>query len=255
MKRRGKAKSKRERCVQGELQFERPSWGGRRKGAGRKKSPDSGTPHLRREEVDWNAPVHVTMRVRDGLPNLRDDESFFVIVACFEAAQRECFRIVHFSVQGNHMHLLVEAESAKALSSGMSGLATRIARRLNRQWDRKGSVFADRYHTHVLRTPSEVRNALEYIFKNREKHLGAERELGIDHRSTAALFDGWEDFEAMELVEWLRPVVPARSWLVRSGWRRCRRKLYLYTRNRPGRKTATIKLRRRRRSRNAGVAQ
>jgi len=252
MKRRGKAKSKRERYVQGELQFEKPGWGGRRKGAGRKKSKDSGTPHLKREEIDGNAPVHVTMRMRDELPSLREVKNFFVILECFEAAQREDFRIVHFSVQGNHMHLLVEAESAKALSRGMSGLATRIARRLNRKWGRKGSVFADRYHTHVLRTPTEVRNVLEYIFKNREKHRGTGEELGLDRLSSAPLFDGWDTFEGAELVGKYRPIVPARSWLVRTGWRRGGGKLRLFT---GGRKVAKFKPRRRRGARNARVAQ
>jgi len=246
MKGRKKARSKRERYVQGELQFERPGWGGRRKGAGRKKSPDSGVPHVKREVVDGSTSVHVTMSVREGLPSLRGSECFFVLLECFEAAQREDFRIVHFSVQGNHLHLLVEAESARALCSGMSGLATRIARRLNRRLERTGSVFADRYHTHVLRTPSEVRNALEYLFKNREKHLGTGRELGIDPRSSAALFDGWADFEARELVGRYRPIVPARSWLVRTGWRRSRGKLLLFEGRRSSEKVAGFKPRRKR---------
>lgn len=255
MKGRKRTKSKREKYVQGELQFERPSWGGRRKGAGRKKSADSGVPHLERAEVDGNTPVHVTMSMRGGLPNLRENESFFVLLECFEAAQREDFRIVHFSVQGNHLHLLVEAEGTKALSSGMSGLATRIARRLNRRWNRKGSVFADRYHTHVLRTPTEVRNALEYIFKNREKHLGTGEELGVDRRSSAPLFDGWEEFEGAELIGPYRPVVPARSWLVQVGWRRSRGKLRLFEKDRSSRKVAGFKPRWKRRARNTGVAQ
>lgn len=71
-------------------------------------------------------------------------------------------RLTHYSIQGNHLHLIVEAEDREALSFAMRALTIRIALGLNRLVGRKGKVFADRFHAHVLRTPREVRHAIAY---------------------------------------------------------------------------------------------
>ena len=80
-------------------------------------------------------------------------------------------RINHFSVQGNHVHLIVEAEDNRALARGMQGLGVRIARALNRVMGKKGAVMADRFHSHLLRTPSEARRAIDYVLRNHVRHL------------------------------------------------------------------------------------
>ena len=36
---------------------------------------------------------------------------------------------------------------------------------------RRGRVFADRYHAHVLRTPTETRRAVLYVRHNHHKHM------------------------------------------------------------------------------------
>ncbi|HKO91462.1 MAG TPA: hypothetical protein VJU61_09940, partial [Polyangiaceae bacterium] len=72
-------------------------------------------------------------------------------------------RIVHYSIQSNHVHLLVEADDRRALTAGLRGLFVRIAGALNRLWQRRGGVFADRFHERELRTPREVRNSLLYV--------------------------------------------------------------------------------------------
>jgi hypothetical protein len=92
------------------------------------------------------------------------------------------FQLVHYSVQGNHIHLLVEAENRTALGRGMKGLGVRIARGLNRVMnDRRGSVLDDRYHAHILRTPTEVRRVRNYLLGNAEHHYGL---LGPDDRTS-----------------------------------------------------------------------
>lgn len=146
--------------------------GGRREGAGRKpKGEKAGVPHVRRDELSSRIPVHVTVRVLKGIPNLRSRKakkvvSFALKIAC----DRLGMRIIQFSIQANHLHLIVEAEDRIALTRAMKGLAVRIARRLNRAFGRKGKVFADRYHAHLLRTPREVRNAVRYVMENSRIH-------------------------------------------------------------------------------------
>ncbi len=138
-------------------------------------------------------------------------------------AERDGFRLVHWSVQTNHFHLIVEAPGRRALSRGVQGLLVRVARALNRAWKRAGSVFADRYYDHVLRTPKEVRNALAYVLCN-ARHHGIHL-AGPDPFSTAAGFEGW----ARQTVAQRRadPTcasppwhVRARTWLLDVGWRR-----------------------------------
>jgi hypothetical protein len=116
--------------------------------------------------------------------------------------------------------VIVEADDGRALSEGMQGLTVRLAKGLNRLMARRGRVFADRFHAHVLETPAEVRNALAYVLLNHRSHMariGAPAPSSLDRFSSAATFDGWRDGPA--------PAAPtatsaAQTWLLRSGWRR-----------------------------------
>jgi len=202
------------RVRQGELEFRK--WGGRRHGAGRRRTgPRACVPHRAREPLAARHPVHVTVRLNGGLPSLRRDAARGVIERSFRAAgERFGFRLAHYSLQTNHVHLIAEANDENALSRGMQGLLVRIARALNRLWHRRGSIFSDRYHARQLRTPCEVRNALAYVLHN-ARHHGL-RVLGIDPYSSGCWFDGW----SRKLVFASRgPGGKGRSWMLRVGWR------------------------------------
>jgi hypothetical protein len=47
-----------------------------------------------------------------------------------------------------------------------------MAKGLNAMMERHGTVFAERYHSRILKTPTETRHALHYVLRNRHKHLG-----------------------------------------------------------------------------------
>ena len=173
--------------------------------------------HEARPKLSRHVPVHVTWRIAADLPNLRRPELMAVLREALEAGkERFGFRLVQFSVQANHLHLIVEAEDQAALSRGMRALGVRIARSLNRTLGRSGSVFADRYHARQLSTPSEVRNALRYVLNNALRH-GLSGALP-DPCSSGPAFDGWRDRFVHELP-WA-PVCAPRTWLLRVGWRR-----------------------------------
>jgi putative transposase len=125
------------------------------------------------------------------------------------------FRLVHFSVQGNHLHLVVEAPDEVRLARGLQGLAVRIARRLNRLMGRTGKVFADRYHSHVLRAPAEVARAVAYVLGNFLVHA-----LRRGEQVDATVTDGYSSAAVVETGPPL--VVPPRTWLLCVGWRRAR---------------------------------
>ncbi len=215
-----KMRRKRRRGVQGELPFR--SWGGRRRGAGRKpKGPRSVARHLKLAALAARYPVHATVRLVEGLPSLRDPDVYGVVREAFAAGcERFGFRLVQYSVQSNHLHLIAEAKDRQAFSRGMKGLLVRIARAVNRWWGRKGKVFAERYFDRILKTPREVRNALAYVLHNARRH-GVRLRQVLDWCASGPWFDGWRQrVRVRGGAGIVRPVAEARTWLVRTGWRR-----------------------------------
>jgi REP element-mobilizing transposase RayT len=172
------------------------------------------SPHSRRPVHAERHPVHVTMRARADVPSLRSAAIFRNLRRALAAGSKEWFRVVHFSVQSNHVHLIVEAVSTVALSRGMQGLAVRCARAANRAMKRRGSVWDERFHGRALRSPREVRRELVYVLLNFRKH--GHNAAGVDFRSSGPWFTGWA-------LPWQAPDEPSptaapRSWLARVGW-------------------------------------
>jgi putative transposase len=207
----------------------RPRRGGARPGAGRKRiAPRPRVPHRRRQKLATRFPVHVTVRLRPGLPRLRGRGPAKVLKTAFvHGCDKGVFRICQFSVQGNHVHLICEARDEVALARGVQGWKIRVARRLNRYWRRRGALFDDRYHAVILTTPRQTRLCLIYVLQNARRH--GEAVATIDIYSSAWYFDGWRT------DDWRRgldppsnphgpPVAPAQSWLLAAGWKFARRR-------------------------------
>jgi REP element-mobilizing transposase RayT len=199
--------------------------GGWRPGAGRPRQNNGRTPHTRRPALAARFPVHVTLSVDDALPNLRSPE----LRATIDGALREArerfgdFRVVHYSIQRHHLHLIVEAQHARALSRGMQGLCIRLARAINRVLERRGAVFVERYFERILRTPRQVRNCLLYVLNNVRRHAAQGRKAlardWTDPCSSAAYFDGWKR-RLLPPPGRDPPVRSPRTWLLAAGWRR-----------------------------------
>lgn len=206
--------------------FEFRTWGGRRDGAGRKGTrARKAVPHRPREEFRPYQPVHVTVRVAAWVWNLRSRRSSTIILgAVADAREHRDFRIADYSIQGNHLHLVVEAEGARALGDGMRALSIRLARRLNRMMGRRGPVLEDRYHVHVLRTPAEARNALRYVLGNFASHAARRGE-----RVSAAWTDPYASAAVPRLPRaqgtlWPDPITrDAETWLLRNAGAQTRR--------------------------------
>jgi REP element-mobilizing transposase RayT len=160
----------------------------------------------------------VTLRARAGLASFRSPRIFGEIRNAITVSSRGGFRVIHFSVQQDHLHLIVEADDHPAFRSGIQGLAGRCARAINRAGGRRGRVWDHRYHAHPLVTPSEVRAALVYVLLNFRKHVRA-APAGIDRCSSGPWFDGWAS-PVSPVVAGQQPVAAAHTWLLRVGWRR-----------------------------------
>jgi REP element-mobilizing transposase RayT len=184
--------------------------------------------HRSRERFPRTAPAHVTLRAVEGLPSLRTVGIVREIERTFaKGCARPGFRLVHYSLQGNHAHLIVEAQDRDALGRGMMAIGARLARAVNRAAGRSGRVLADRYHVRLLPTPREVRNALRYVLLNARRHSTSARSAlkqaaRLDPASSARWFDGWKHkgSEDGERKDGGRSVARPRTWLLTVGWRR-----------------------------------
>jgi REP element-mobilizing transposase RayT len=200
------------------------TWGGKRRGAGRKpKAERAGVSHGARPELTGRHPLLVTLKVRREVWNLRARRAMARILPALAAVMtKNGMRVVHYSVQHDHIHLVVEADGKKALTRGMRGLCTSIAKRLNALMERRGKVFADRFHERVLTTPRQVRSALRYVLLNARKHAVAPSDpRWLDPCSSAAVFDGWSiEVAALRSHGVSPPTSAPTTWLLRIGWRR-----------------------------------
>jgi putative transposase len=161
--------------------------------------------------------VHVTLRRAKGLPSLRADRLHNLIKQAIRDTRREGFRIVHYSIQADHVHLIVEADSEAILTSGMRSFAIRVARRVNGEVLRRkrGRVWGDRYHRRDLGSPPEVRHALVYVLANGAKHK--EMRVGqLDPCSSSRWFDGW--ITPLPPPIEASPTEPPGTWLLQTGW-------------------------------------
>jgi len=221
--------------------------GGKRKGAGRKpKGARAGSRHQARPELKARFPVHVVLRVHPDVGSLRKRRLYSamraatIAVALSELHWKEdgAFRIVHISIQRNHVHLLVEADNKYALANGMQRFQISAAKHVNREVSiqrrlakrRRGSVFPDRYHMEIITTPRQARHALAYVLNNWRKHRedmesSDARQWKVDPYSSGVMFAGWREREGAQFMmrhrETYQPLVVylPRTWLLQTGWR------------------------------------
>ena len=219
-----------------DLRFDRNGQhrGGARRGAGRPaKGPRSSEPHQTRAELDPRHPQHVTMRVDADVGWLRRMDAYRAIRAALaRVVSRGSFRIVHISVQGNHIHALCEADDRMALARGLQAFQISAAKAINRvvskrrRTRRRGRVFTDRYHVESIDSVRQVRHALAYVLNNWRRHrVDGEGLFGdrVDPYASGALFEGWR--AAIETWPWPDGYEPPavcrpQTWLLAQGWKR-----------------------------------
>jgi REP element-mobilizing transposase RayT len=205
--------------------------GGKRKNAGRKqRNPRKSEPHRARPHIRKSHALHISLRPIEGLGRLRRRKVYAALRrAANVVLARSDFRVIHISIQANHIHLIVEANDKHALASGMKAFQVSAARKLNAALGRTGTVFPDHYHLEVIDSPRQTRNALAYVLNNwrrhREDKTSETRFWQVDPFSTAAAFFGWREanlaLPRSEIDgEPPLPVARPETWLLREGWKK-----------------------------------
>ena len=207
--------------------------GGWRPGAGRKPTGNRvGPEHRQRVELDPRHPLHVTLRATAAVGRLRKRHAYQAArAALMKQLGRDDFRVVHVSIQHNHVHLIVEAADRHALARGVQGLCIAMARRLNRRLGRTGAVFAHRYDARPITSPRQARQCVSYVLNNWRRHredwrTPEARRTAVDPYSSAPQFEGWEELtpsQARALLPREYEPLPTRratTWLMTTGWKR-----------------------------------
>ncbi len=138
------------------------NWGGRRAGSGRKRLHSQGVAHRKREEVHHRLPLHVNFKYRRPI---RNKDSLRLLKRAILNSRKKGLRVIHYSLQHNHVHLILEATSNEVLERGMRSLTVTMGKGL-----KKGKIQLKRYHLHVLRGLRETKNAIHYVLFNEQKH-------------------------------------------------------------------------------------
>jgi REP element-mobilizing transposase RayT len=208
---------------------------------GRPPGPNPRTRHRSRVAFPETHPCLVTLKVTKRVGSLRRKGTVREIEGSFrEANDRGDFRLVVYSVQRDHVHLIVEAKDRGALGRGMKAIASRLARAVNRSLGRSSKVLRDRYHLRVLTNARQVWNTISYVLSNARRHEQKDRDAlarqgvavrplesrgTLDGASSARWFEGWRrdvpiDRSPPPGLSWRCVVAEARTWLLREGWRR-----------------------------------
>ena len=202
----------------------------------RKPSVKKRVTHAKRPEVSPRTPLHVTLTTVPEVGRLRTRKLYQAVRRALHCSMgwskhRGRMRICQLSIQGNHLHLIVEAEDKAALSRGMQGFTISCAKQINALLTdldgrrRRGTVFADRYHARALTTPLEVQRALRYVLNNWRHHGHGLPGVRLDPYATGETFTGWRDGADWIVPDdsasdrWLMTWI-ARTWLLRQGWQR-----------------------------------
>ncbi len=207
---------------------EKVKHGGKREGAGRKKTGMCrDVPHRARPELDPSNPVHVVVRMkkerRIGLRRGRMYTRMRKVIVRYLG--RDDFRIVHLSIQHDHVHLIVEAASKRALSRGMQSFTINVARAINADHDSVGQVWEFRYHATQIRTARQARNTLAYVLNNWRRHRqdfanGKLLSAKLDPYSSGLAFDGWTEGFRVPADYTPLPVSPPSTRLLKVDWKR-----------------------------------
>jgi putative transposase len=159
--------------------------------------------------------------------SLRAQRVFGAIKAQIAHAVGRGINVVHYTVQHDHIHLIVEADDRERASRGMQYLFSRIAFEVNRVERRHGKLFRDRHHRRALTSPRDVRNCLVYVMFNDRKHARSVAELThdggwFDTCSSALWFQDWDPRARPPplLNEGPPPIATPQTWLARVGWKR-----------------------------------
>lgn len=171
------------------------------KRAGRPAIHDPGIRHTRRFRLKKPSSLHLTIKVRENKADIQNKRILKALHYAIRRARLKGLKIVHYTLEYNHVHLLVESVDNKILHKGMQAFGITIAKAINKIKRTKGAVYKNRYHLRVIDSPRQLKNVLHYIFSN-----------GVKHKRTNSQIDLFNSMIAEAKLNVLYPKKAKKIW-------------------------------------------
>ena len=192
------------------LNIYRGKRGGLRPGCGRKRIHSQGVAHRRREKITARTALHINFKVR---ASIRNKHCLNILKRAIRNSRSKGLRVVHFSLQSNHVHLIVEATHNAILTKGIRSLTITFSKGIAR-----GQIQMERYHLHVLKTVRETKNALHYVLLNEQKHSGLKKAHVDDYSSLGTMRGLRELAQSTKMTILLRKIQEINFLDAPKGW-------------------------------------
>lgn len=194
------------------------------KGAGRPAIHDKSIRHVERERIEKLTSLHLTIKVRENKAGIKNKSVLKILHQAIKRARLKNLKVIHYTLEYNHIHLLVEAYGHKNLHQGMQSFGISLAKQINRLKSLKGAVYKHRYHLRKLSSARELKNVLHYIFNN-----------GIHHSRTSSLLDPYNSLPAcLHLNNLYGPLAKRIEADIEKSWFLSRLRTELYNVLDPG---------------------
>ncbi|MGZ3788931.1 MAG: transposase [Bacteriovorax sp.] len=190
------------------------------KGAGRPAIVDKGIRHTRRPFLKKPSSLHLTVKIKKNKADLKNKSVLGILKRAILNARRQGLKVIHYSLEYDHVHLLIEAENNHILGKGMQAFGVTLSKAINRMRRLKGGVYKHRYHFRQISGTRELKNVMKYIFTNGLKHktakgivnpynsLRAEKKYRLFYKSKLEF-----DLELMDLLDNCRIFYPALEFI------------------------------------------
>lgn len=174
---------------------------------GRPAIHDRGIRHIERPRFNRPRSFHLTIKVKSNKADIQNKKILKALHHAIFRGRLKGLKIVHYTLEFNHVHLLVEASCNRVMHSGMQALGISLAKAINRFKSLKGSVYKHRYHYRQISSPRDLKNVLHYIFHNGIKHKRTRHVLDL-YNSCLAEKRLWAEIKVKpELTEWQRKLL------------------------------------------------
>ncbi|MBC7430062.1 MAG: transposase [Bacteriovorax sp.] len=160
------------------------------KRAGRPAINDRGIRHIRRDRITKPTSMHLTIKVREYKADIKSKRILRALHHAIIRARLKKLKVIHYTLEYNHVHLLVEASDHKVMHRGMQALGISLSKSINKIKCLKGTVYKHRYHLKRLTSTQQLKNVLHYIFNN-----------GIHHKRTSSILDPYNSMPAEMRLE------------------------------------------------------
>ncbi|MDD4973652.1 MAG: transposase [Bacteriovorax sp.] len=134
--------------------------------------------HTSRPHLSKACSLHLTVKIKKIKAELKNKSVLSILKRAILNARKQGLKVIHYSLEYDHVHLLIEADNNHILSKGMQSFGVTISKAINRMRKLKGGVYKHRYHFRKISSPRQLKNVLNYIFNNGIKHKTAKHIVG-----------------------------------------------------------------------------